>query len=78
MMMDYIIPQHLFEDEKSSNLLKLPFCKQNELKPKDFIKKFHKFTNDNLRLAFSWKARKMKSLFKIKDKNQYPACKIYY
>ena len=47
-------------------------------KSKDFIKKFHKFTNNNLRLAVSWKTRKMKRLFKIKDKNLYPACKIYY
>ena len=47
-------------------------------KSKDFIKKFHKFTNNNLRLAISWKTRKMKTLFKINDKNLHPACKIYY
>ena len=68
----------MFEDEKPLNLLKLPFCEQNELKSKDFIKKCHKFTNNNFRLAISWKTRKIKSLFKIKDKNLYPACKIYY
>ena len=68
----------MFEDEKPFVLLKLPFCEQNELKSKDFIKKFHNFTNNNFRLAISWKTRKIKSLFKIKDKNLYPACKIYY
>ena len=47
-------------------------------KSKDFIKKFHKFTNNNLLLAISWKTRKMKTLFKIKDKNLCPVCKIYY
>ena len=36
------------------------------------------FTNDNFRLAISWKTRKIKSLVTIKDKNLYPACKIYY
>ena len=59
-------------------LLKLPFCEQNEVKSKDFIKKFHKFTNSNFRLAIIWKTRKMKTLFKIKDNNLYPAFKIYY
>ena len=32
------------------------------------IKKFYKFTNNNFRLAISWKIRKIKSLFKIKVK----------
>ena len=67
----------MFEDEKPFTLLKLPFYEQNELKPKDFIKKLLEFTNDNFRLAISWKTRKIKSLVKIKDKNLYPACKIY-
>ena len=68
----------MFEEEKPFILLKLPLCEQNEVKSKDFIKKFHKFTNNNFWLAISWKTRKMKTLFKIKDKNLYPACKIYY
>ena len=75
---DYIIPLYLFEEEKLFVLQELPFCKQNEIKSKDFIRKFHKFTNNNFRLAISWKTRKMKMLFKIKDKNLYPVCKIYY
>ena len=75
---DYIIPLHLFEVEKLFILLKLPFWEQNEVKSIDFIKKFHKFTNNNFRLAISWKTRKMKTLFKIKDKNLYQACRIYY
>ena len=45
---------------------------------RDDVKKFHKFTNDNFRLGISWKTRKIKYLFKIEDKNMYPACKIYY
>ena len=75
---DYIIPPYLFEEEKPFILLKLPFCEQNEVKSKDFIKKFHKFTNKNFRLAISWKTRKMKMLFKTKDKNLHLACKTYY
>ena len=32
----------LFEEEKLFILLALPFCEQNEVNSKDFIKKFHK------------------------------------
>ena len=63
---DYIIPPYSFEEEKLFVLLKLPFCEQNELKSKDFIKKFHKFTNNIFMLAISWKTRPVKSLFKSK------------
>ena len=69
---------NLFEEEKLFVLLKLLFCEQNEVKSKYFIKKFHKYTNNSFRLAISWKPRKMKTLFKMKEKNLYPACKIYY
>ena len=31
------------------------FAKKNELKSKDFIKKFHRTANDNFRLAIGWK-----------------------
>ena len=31
-----------------------------------------------MRLVISWKTRKIKPLFKIKEKNLYPACKKYY
>ena len=65
---DYIIPPYLFEEEKPFILLKLPFCEQNEVKSKDFIKKFHKFTNNNFRIAISWKTREMKTLYKSKIK----------
>ena len=44
---DYIIPPYLFEHKKPFTLLKLLFREQNELKPKNFIERFHKFTNDN-------------------------------
>ena len=67
----------MFEGEKPFVLLKLPFCEQSKLKSKENIKTFHKFTNNNFRVAISWKTRKIKLLFKIKNKNLYPACKIY-
>ena len=52
--------------------------KTNGVKSKDFVRKFHKFTNNQFRLAISWNSRILSSLFRLKDKNLYPACKIYY
>ena len=75
---ELIIPSYFFEVEPPFLLLKLPYCEKNETKSKDFIKKFHKFTNNQFRLAISWNTRKLSSLFRLKDKNLYPACKIYY
>ena len=60
---------YFFEVEPPSLLLKLPYCKKNEAKSKDFIRKFHQFTNNQFRLAVSWNATKLSSLFCLKDKN---------
>ena len=70
-----LIPPDFFEFEKPFHLL---YCEKNEAKSKDFIKKFHEFTNTNFRIAISWKTRKITSLFSLKDKNLYPSSKIYY
>ena len=75
---ELIIPSYFFEVEPPFLLLKLPYCEKNETKSKDFIRKLHKFTNNQFRLAISWNTRKLSSLFRLKDKNLYPACKIYY
>ena len=75
---ELIIPSYFFEDEPQFLLLKLPYCEKNEAKSKDFIRKFHKFTNNQFRLAISWNARKFSSFLRLKDKNLYPACKICY
>ena len=52
--------------------------KKNEAKSKDFIRKLHKFTNNQFRLAISWDTRKFSFFFRLKDINLYPTCKIYY
>ena len=59
-------------------LMKLPHCEKNEAKSKDFIRKFHKFSNNQFQLAISWNARKLSSLFNLKDKHLYLTCKICY
>ena len=64
--------------KKLFHLLYLSYCEKNETRSKNLIKNFHEFTNVNFRIAISWKARTLSSLFALKDKNLYPSCKIYY
>ena len=73
-----LIPPYFFEVNKRFILLKLPFCQNNEIKPKHFLKKFQHFTKNNFDIAISWETRKIQTLFHLKDKKLYPACKIYY
>ena len=73
-----LVPSDVSKIEKLFHLLYLPYCEKNEAKSKDFIKKFHEFTNTNFRIVISWKTRKTSSLFSLKDKKLYPSCKIYY
>ena len=35
-------------------------------------------TLDNFNIAISWETRKIQTVFHLKDKKLYPACKIYY
>ena len=69
---ELIIPWYIFEVEPTFLLLKLPYCEKNEAKSRDFIRKFHKFTNNQFQLAISWNTKKLSSLFRLKDKNLYP------
>ena len=73
-----LIPPYFFEVNKRFILLKLPFCQNNEIKSKHFLKKFHHFTKNNFDIAISWETRKIQTLFHLKEKKLYPACKIYY
>ena len=73
-----LTPPYFFKVNKRFILLKLPFCQNNEIKSKHFLKKFHHFTNDNFDIAISWETRKIQTLFHLKDKKLNPACKIYY
>ena len=74
---EMIIPEMLFEERKPLLLIQLPYCQKNEEASKLFIKKLNNFTNNNYDVRIQWKTKKVKELFKLKDKNQYPACVIY-
>ena len=41
------------------------------------MRKFHNFTGSKFALRIKWITKKMKTLFKLKDKGVHPACKIY-
>ena len=72
------IPPYFFEVNNRFILLKLVFCQNNEIKSKHFLKKIHYFTKNNVDIAISWEAGKIQTLLHFKDKELYPACKIYY
>ena len=72
-----IIPDYLFKENKPNILIEIPFCEKNEKKVKDFMKKFHAFTDNNFQLSVKWITKKIKSLFPLKDKLFHPSCKIY-
>ena len=74
---EFIIPPWLFEVKKKIVLVEVPYCLKNESSSKQFIKKFDKFTNDTFNVRIKWLAKKIKTLFKAKDKSLHQACKIY-
>ena len=47
----FIIPPSLFEIAKAFIFIEIPFCDLNEIKSKHFLKKFHKFTNNSVRMV---------------------------
>ena len=74
---EHIIPPKLFDIEKESILVEFPYCPQNELVAKRFLQKFHQFTNQKFKVTVKQIAKRVKSFFRLKDKNPYPACQIY-
>ena len=74
---DYIIPPNFFEIKKPFLLIELPYCEQNEKYSKRFLSKFHQFTNNQYDVAIRWITKKVKQLFKLKDRNPHPSCVIY-
>ena len=73
----FIIATSLFEIAKPLIFVKIPYCELNEINSKLFLKKLHKFTNNSFRMVITWKTRNIRSLFPLKDKNDYKSCVIY-
>ena len=49
----FTIPPTLFKITKPF----IPYCELNEIKSKYFLKKFHKFTNNNFRMVITQETR---------------------
>ena len=49
-------------------LINLPFCTQNEIFAKSFIKRLNIFTHNKYDFIIIWKTRKLRSLFPLKDR----------
>ena len=67
----------LFEIKKNIALVEIPYCLKNESLSKQFIKKFDPFTNDTFDVRIKWLTKKVKTMFKVKDKSLHQVCKIY-
>ena len=73
-----IIPPDFFsEDKKPFIRVEVPYCQKNEEVAKRFLTKFHDFTQRKFNVAITWKTKKVRQLFSLKEKNPYPATKIY-
>ena len=73
----FIIPTSLLENAKPFTFVEIPCCKLNKIKPKHFLKIFHKFTNNSFRMVIRWKTRNIRSLSPFKDKNDCKSCVVY-
>ena len=73
---DFLIPPSLFEERKEISFL-VPFCKRNEDKMKQIICKLEEYTNYKIKFRYSWKTRKLQSLFPLKDPIVHKANVIY-
>ena len=73
----FIIPPDLFGIIKPFMPIEIPYCELNEIKSKELLRKFHKFTNDGFTVIIRWKTRNIRSLFPLNDKQDYKSCVIY-
>ena len=73
----YIVPPRFLNIAKAVIIVEIPFCTNNEVSPKHFMRTFHNFTEIRFDLRNNWITKKTKTHFKLKDKCVYPVCKIY-
>ena len=71
----FIISCWLFEVKKKTVLVEIPYCLKNESSSKQFIKKFDILTNDTFAAPIKWLTKKVKTLFRVKDKCLHQACR---
>ena len=55
----------------------MPYCLNSRSTSKQFIKTIDKFAKDMFEVRITWLTKKLKTLFRVKDKSLHYACKIY-
>ena len=73
---DMLIPQDFFKIPKETVFVEIPYCPGNEKSSKRFIQKLNEFPKHNYDVRIKCVTKKVKTLFRVKDKNQYPSCII--
>ena len=73
----FIIPTDFHGITKPFKYIEIPFCKLNEIKSKQFLRKFQRFINDGFRVKITWKTKIIQSFFLLKGKSNYKSCFIY-
>ena len=62
---------------KKQGIIKIPYCEKNEKIAKNFLNKIKELTQNKLRFNILWQSKKLKTLFKVKDKIVHQANAIY-
>ena len=50
---------------------------KNGNSPKQSVKKFDEFIDDTFDVRIKWLIKKVKTLFRVKDKQMHQSCKFY-
>ena len=66
---ELIIPDFLFAEPKKFILVEISYCLSNENTVKRFLDKLQSFVHHKFDIAVKWSTKKIRSLFRLKDKN---------
>jgi len=72
-----LIPYWFFKEELFNVKIQIPYCPKNEQLTYKLIKHLESFTNNNVKFEITWKTRKVKSLFPLKNKVTHKSVVIY-
>lgn len=73
---DPLIPPYFFEERKKI-AIRLPYCPLNEKQSKKFIAKLNSFTANKYFFVIVWQTKKIRQMFRLKDKNLHPSHVVY-
>lgn len=57
--------------------INVPYCLKNEKSSFNFLRTLNRYTNNYYKFTIVWQTRKLRTLFKLKDKTNIQACVIY-